>query len=196
MANNRPRKKSTKNAELKKQYDKERNRILRRINDYEKKGLIVNLEVPKIPKTITEGSIRRLTKITLKTIREKTKFVDYESGEVLGNYYTYKKAIKESPSLADSAANEFETWLTEFISELSNPYRKAMALFALEKLQMLKERLDPEDYAKMILKSQKNGTILDKWEVYKSEETIISGYERMLANIGSPPIVTDMLSDR
>lgn len=55
---------TTKKSELLKEYNKERNRIKRFIRNAEKRGYVFepNLIPPK-PKTITSGSIRRLSKI-------------------------------------------------------------------------------------------------------------------------------------
>ena len=56
--------KTTKKAQLLKEYNKERNRIKRFIRNAEKRGYVFepNL-IPPRPKTITSGSIRRLSKI-------------------------------------------------------------------------------------------------------------------------------------
>lgn len=56
--------KTTKKSQLLKEYNKERNRIKRFIRNAEKKGYVFepNLIPPK-PKTITSGSVRRLSKI-------------------------------------------------------------------------------------------------------------------------------------
>lgn len=56
--------KTTKKSQLLKEYNKERNRIKRFIRNAEKRGYVFepNLIPPK-PKTITSGSIRRLSKI-------------------------------------------------------------------------------------------------------------------------------------
>lgn len=56
--------KTTKKSQLLKEYNKERNRIKRFIRNAEKRGYVfeTNLLPPK-PKTITSGSIRRLSKI-------------------------------------------------------------------------------------------------------------------------------------
>lgn len=56
--------KTTKKAQLLKEYNKERNRIKRFIRNAEKRGYVFEPNLlPPTPKTITSGSIRRLTKI-------------------------------------------------------------------------------------------------------------------------------------
>ena len=77
-------------SQVQKDYQRERRRILRRIADYKRQGLIVDLDVPDIPKRITQGSVRRLQKITLKKIRSKTKAPDLETGEVV-SYEEYAR---------------------------------------------------------------------------------------------------------
>lgn len=56
--------KTTKKAQLLKEYNKERNRIKRFIRNAEKRGYVFKSDlIPSKPKTITSGSIRRLSKI-------------------------------------------------------------------------------------------------------------------------------------
>lgn len=56
--------KTTKKAQLLKEYNKERNRIKRFIRNAEKRGYVFEPDlIPPRPKTITSGSIRRLSKI-------------------------------------------------------------------------------------------------------------------------------------
>lgn len=71
-------------------YRRERRRILRTIRNYRKRGLDVLIEVPKIPKRITEASVRRLKKIDVKVIREQSYGPDLETGERLP-YYAYER---------------------------------------------------------------------------------------------------------
>lgn len=56
--------KTTKKSQLLKEYNKERNRIKRFIRNAEKRGYVFEPDlIPPKPKTITSGSIRRLSKI-------------------------------------------------------------------------------------------------------------------------------------
>lgn len=61
------------NEELLKRYKKERTRIKRLSTYYQHKGYQFNLEdiLPPVPKRITEGSVRRLQKITSQRIKNK-----------------------------------------------------------------------------------------------------------------------------
>ena len=66
---------SNKSSEYLKQYNKEVRRIKQAIKRAEKQGYIVPESIiPQRPKTITQGSVRRLAKITPEKIRQKSDF--------------------------------------------------------------------------------------------------------------------------
>ena len=76
-------KKVKKISPLKVEYNKERKRIQGTFSRLKKKGFIVDEDIlPKIPKRITKGSVRRLSKISIKEIYKKSKFVNPETGEI------------------------------------------------------------------------------------------------------------------
>lgn len=58
-----------------KQYRKERKRIQSYMSKLRKKGYEVYYKLPSIPKKVTEGSVRRLKKITAKTLKSKSRLV-------------------------------------------------------------------------------------------------------------------------
>lgn len=74
--------KTTKKSQLLKEYNKERNRIKRFIRNAEKRGYVFepNLIPPK-PKTITSGSIRRLTKIRPAQLYKKAYAISAVTGQ-------------------------------------------------------------------------------------------------------------------
>lgn len=74
--------KTTKKAQLLKEYNKERNRIKRFIRYAEKRGYVFepNLLPPK-PKTITSGSVRRLSKIRPSQLYKKAYAISAVTGQ-------------------------------------------------------------------------------------------------------------------
>lgn len=84
--------KTTKKSQLLKEYNKERNRIKRFIRNAEKRGYVFepNLIPPK-PKTITSGSIRRLSKIRPAQLYNKA----YAISAVTGQPITVEQRKKE-----------------------------------------------------------------------------------------------------
>lgn len=84
--------KTTKKSQLLKEYNKERNRIKRFIRYAEKRGYVFepNLIPPK-PKTITSGSIRRLSKIRPAQLYNKA----YAISAVTGQPITVKQRKRE-----------------------------------------------------------------------------------------------------
>lgn len=82
----RKRRKSTKQISIEQTYRKERKRVLAARRRLEKQGFLLNSEAPSIPKRITEGSIRALKKITPASLREKSVFMDYLTGEIVEGF--------------------------------------------------------------------------------------------------------------
>lgn len=78
--------KRKKPSKLQTEYRKQRRRVQNLIASYRRKGYDVQFELPAIPKRITQASVRRLVKITPKTVQEKTYGIDYETGEQISYY--------------------------------------------------------------------------------------------------------------
>lgn len=90
--------KITKKSQLLKEYNKERNRIKRFIRNAEKRGYVFepNL-IPPIPKTITSGSIRRLSKIRPAQLYNKAYAISAVTGQPI-TVEQRKKEIREEAS--------------------------------------------------------------------------------------------------
>lgn len=95
--------KTTKKSQLLKEYNKERNRIKRFIRNAEKRGYVFepNLIPPK-PKTITSGSVRRLSKIRPSQLYKKA----YAISTVTGQPITVEQRKREIRSEASRKAWE------------------------------------------------------------------------------------------
>lgn len=90
--------KITKKSQLLKEYNKERNRIKRFIRNAEKRGYVFepNLIPPK-PKTITSGSIRRLSKIRPAQLYNKAYAISAVTGQPI-TVAQRKREIREEAS--------------------------------------------------------------------------------------------------
>lgn len=90
--------KTTKKSQLLKEYNKERNRIKRFIRYAEKRGYVFepNL-IPPTPKTITSGSIRRLSKIRPAQLYKKAYAISAVTGQPI-TVEQRKKEIREEAS--------------------------------------------------------------------------------------------------
>lgn len=95
--------KTTKKSQLLKEYNKERNRIKRFIRYAEKRGYVfeANLLPPK-PKTITSGSVRRLSKIRPAELYKKA----YAISAITGQPITVEQRKREIRSEASRKAWE------------------------------------------------------------------------------------------
>ena len=90
---------SNKSSKYLKEYNKEVRRLKQAIKRAEKQGYIVPESIiPQKPKTITQGSIRRLAKITPEKIRQKSDFQALEA--VTGKSKELKQTIKKESAKA------------------------------------------------------------------------------------------------
>lgn len=101
---------SAKQADIEKRYKKERNRILRYMATKRKQGYEwFDFSVPKIPKHITEGSVRRLQKITADVLIRKSAHPDPETGEsIAGNIFQLRKRREKAKE-----RKERRNWIRE-----------------------------------------------------------------------------------
>lgn len=86
MAKRKPKLTDVQNKQLfdvKQAYRRERQRIQQQINRMTKRGYDVPELLPKIPKKITEASVRRLKKLTTEKLYKESRFIDIETGEIL-----------------------------------------------------------------------------------------------------------------
>lgn len=114
---------------LKKEYMKQRKRIQSYLSRYRKIGLEFDNVLPKIPKKITEGSIRRLQKITPQKIQEKAIFIDTENGEVIEGKGAKKYAKEFNTQHQEYYPSEPEIVLDNFADIMS--YFEPMSFYAI-----------------------------------------------------------------
>lgn len=92
----------TKKERLEREYNKQIRRIERRKKEMEQLGYVVDdVKIPTKPNKVTEGTIRRLKKITPKFIREHSRIVSFETGEFANpNTKASERIAKENAILA------------------------------------------------------------------------------------------------
>ena len=72
----------TNKERLEREYNKQIRRIDRRRKEMEQLGYVADdVKIPKKPRKVTEGTIRRLKKITPKFIREHSRIISFDTGE-------------------------------------------------------------------------------------------------------------------
>ena len=169
----------TKKQLLQSEYRKQRRRLQSTVNRYIRQGLDVQFELPKIPKTITEASVRRLARITPKQIQEQTFGVNYETGEQIAyqNALRQRRAIHRAEKArrqaeAKQAAQEWEyshAVIQGFIEHVSDYPRKAAEVCIGWLNKQLAEH-GRMQVAKMLQESNQVGLWLTHWEVYKGAD--------------------------
>ena len=98
-SNNKP---LTNKERLEREYNKQIRRIERRRKEMKQLGYVTDdVKTPTKPKKVTEGTIRRLKKITPKFIREHSRIVSFETGEFANpNTKASERIAKENAILA------------------------------------------------------------------------------------------------
>ena len=123
---------------LKKEYMKQRKRIQSYLSRYKKLGLEFDNVLPKIPKKITEGSIRRLQKITPQKIQEKARFIDTETGEVIEGKGAKKYAKEFNKHHQDYYPNETDIVLNNFADNVS--HFEPMSMYSISNFKTMVAR--------------------------------------------------------
>lgn len=176
------------------EYRRNRRRIQSTIYRYRKQGLEVNFELPKIPKNITAASVRRLEKISPKTIQKKTRGVDYSTGEIV-SYFRAKKLFQqnknesnynESPFAADIIINNFKINMSA--------YNEHANTIILSWLDGLIERYGENEVASMLDRAQDEGKIPDYSVMYK-EQLLRHGLAEMVQLMDISQLEKDKLAD-
>lgn len=103
--------------DIKKEYKKQRDRVLGLVRRYKKRGYYVDIKIPKIPKEIKEASIRRLAKITPEKVRKNSYLPDIENGEVKGKKY-YELSNKARKQMEDLVNVSRETFANRYKDNL------------------------------------------------------------------------------
>lgn len=97
MVKNKP---LTKKEKLEREYNKQIRRIEKRKKELEALGYVTNdLHIRKKPKRVTDATIRRLKKITPSYIREHTRIVSFETGEVSNPKTKASQRIKQENAI-------------------------------------------------------------------------------------------------
>lgn len=138
--------KETKKSQLEKQYEQQIHRINRTIRGYENQGYrLATNPIPKKPKKISEGTIRKLKNITPKYIRQHYNLVD-ESGNIIS---------------AETG---------ELLYESSEYHSKAMHPSNEKGFDNVRQDMDYEDYENVKSLPNSADTVLDNVREYLSQE--------------------------
>ena len=128
----------TNKEQLEREYNKQIRRIERRKKEMEQLGYVVDdVKIPTKPKKVTEGTIRRLKKITPKFIREHSRIISFDTGEfanpntkaseriakenaiLASETVTVKKAPSTVKSKSKNAPNMDDTIISNFLNLMS-----------------------------------------------------------------------------
>lgn len=173
-------KKRIKGSKLKQEYNKQRRRIKKYIQEKELIGFYIPDDIlPKIPKKITKSSIARLKKITSDYILRKSTAYDPLSGEEISAWKRRNidrkirieatKERKKDEAIAPLKWSEYI--LQNYIHIISN-HAKILAPLVMPWINGMIATYGKDRTAKMIAKGYENGQIID-YELAYSEQKIM-----------------------
>lgn len=174
-------------------YRRERQRIQRQINRMTKRGYDVPQLLPKIPKLITQASVRRLKKITTEKLYKESRFVDIETGEILTSKEGQKlersrrrkpKQKVQAPPPIPVAPPEpdyvmFDNQiLTVFTMEMTEIFGRNEKLFnyITRWYNMSLEKYGAEEMAESLEKAKSEG-LFPGWEAVSDSEILVGKLE-------------------
>lgn len=184
-------------------YQKERRRIQNTISRYRRAGFEVEFELPKIPKRITEASVRKLSRITPKNIQKKTWVPDLETGELIplsksisqGNTIKALSASIEQiniPKITDSISApaittpisdtvpQYDDVILEAFESLIASYRDGISDIINNWYQALFTNMSKSEVADFLQSTNEKGLWLTPEEAYR-EEIIYQNIADMMA---------------
>lgn len=203
---------------IQQQYRKERRRIQGAMKRLEKQGYVIPEDLlPSIPKKITQASINRLKKITSESIYKKSKYLDFETGEITPGIVARDKArsqrAKEAarsrafkqeytspdvyidppqytkfPSGADIIINNFRI-------DVIGRFPKSAGPILTRWLDILLSQTSKEDVANMLQTAASNGIIIDYKVAYNRDTLMaaIADFMNYLGNLELKQYLIDML---
>lgn len=173
--------KRKKSSKLQTEYRKQRRRIQNLIASYRRKGYDVQFELPAIPKRITQASVRRLAKITPKTVQEKTYGIDYETGEQISYYrgQSQRRLLKQKERQAKKTQTKQKTTQVEVLKAstvIIRSFRYQISQYPPSAFLLVSRWLDAqietygvEDVSRMLQQGADAGLWLTPKEAYKEE---------------------------
>lgn len=174
------------NNDIRQRYMKERRRIQRFLRGAKKRGFEFQKDIlPNIPKKITEGSIRRLQKLTPKTMYEKAEYVDPYSGQVVSGrkgrlteiQRAAEKRKKKKPGVKKSTpttSGPIPTWelSIKYFLEMIEHFPKMAKPFLLNWLNRMIDKFGREIVGKAIEDALSAGYLLTYEIAYSTSELI------------------------
>lgn len=172
-------------------YRRERQRIQRQINRMTNRGYDVPELLPKIPKKITEASVRRLKKITTEKLYKESRFIDFETGEILTSKEgqalerSRRKKSKQkvqAPPPTPVAPPDYVMFdkqiLTVFTMEMTEIFGRNEKLFnyITRWYNMSLEKYGAEEMAEALEEAKSEG-LFPGWEAVSDSEILVGKLE-------------------
>lgn len=166
------------------EYLKERRRVQQAIRRQEQRGYLVNDVLPDIPEKITKRDLNRLKKITPQSIRNKSDFLDFSTGEIIPSKQaqeyerdlikTRKRQRKADRDFFDSAI--IGGWQINLHKFRNAPLYELMSAW----LQSMIAENGKHNVAIMLQKGAENGLIITYTLLYKDDGSAMDYINHMM----------------
>lgn len=169
------------------EYNKNRRRIKQAIKRLEKRGYIIPENIlPKIPKRITNASVRRLEKINLDFIYKKSRFLDVTTGELFEGTQgkEREKQLKKENREPDYVIFERQV-LANFEREMTEVFGRNERLFnyITRWYRQSLARYGEEDFARALEEANSRG-MFPSWESVSNDELLVGKLSDILDLVG------------
>lgn len=163
---------------IRNEYFKQRRRIQNLASSYRRKGYDVQFEIPTIPKRITAASVRRLKKITVETIRQRTFGIDYETGEQISYYKAQLqlRKLRAAERSAQKILTERQVERLKASTVIINSFRYLISKYPPSAFLLASRWLDAqirengeEEVSRMLQRGSDAGLWIEPREAYKAE---------------------------
>lgn len=177
----------TKKDKIKKEYKKQRKRVLSYIRSLDKKDLLYAGKVPDIPKNITQGSINRLKKLTAKYIKDHSYYINKDTGEQFDSKRDYLRSKEVAQVTAPKREDKPQKRSDKKSDQVGIPRQEDMLInsfldnakkypaqaypFLSGWLSRLIDLYSKKDVAIMLQRAEDNGVTLS-WEIAYSDELL------------------------
>lgn len=159
----------SKKQELIKQYRRIRKNVLSNVRRLSREGYLIDLEIPKIPKRITESSIRNISRYTPDYLRSKSDFLDVTTGEVVD--YTEREKIRQLRREQRSYI-KIQRIINVIYEEIEAALNFKASMIIKQWFDSYRMRMGDEYVAEVITKAAENGVQFEI-NIYASDEEAI-----------------------
>lgn len=162
---------------IKEEYMKKRKSIQNKVSYYKKKGIIINVKLPKIPKKITEKSFKAVS-IPTESLLSKSKYIDIDTGELITKKAFLQKSKKQKSKTMFKPINVMVQYKEIFIYQIERFSERASRIVKWWLNKQIASLGEKETWSK-IAKAANEGIFITEQELASSN----TAYEALFSKL-------------